>query len=176
MVCPSCGRDIGYNEQYCKHCGFKSAVIYAEEGADGAPTVYVSAKKRRKKADGARYGWNWNSFTQARTAAPGVGYYQPLIPPARQKRGRGVERHLTPIYKGAAVVSLLIAAAALVLAVLGVFGTAFVSFAGAGLAVAAFIAAGVEKHKNFNYTYVGIALGIVALTVAACGIIIEIIL
>jgi hypothetical protein len=139
---------------------------YAENGDDAS--VYADGKNTQKNTDGARYGWNWNSFTQVKAAAPGEGYYQPLIPPVRQKRGG--ERHLTPVYNGAAVVSLLIASAALVLAVLGAFGTAFVSFAGAGLAGAAFIAAGVERHKNFNYTYVGIALGIVAIAVAGYGI------
>jgi hypothetical protein len=166
MICPSCGRNIGREEQYCKHCGFRTEAICVED--DGGASASKSADKNIKKKAGAVYGWNWNSFTQVKAAAPGAGYYQPLLAPVRQKRGG--ERRLTPIYSGAAVVSLLIASAALVLAVLGAFGAEFISFVGAGFAVAAFIAAGVERRKNFNYTYVGIALGIVALVVAAIGI------
>ncbi|MDR2091614.1 MAG: hypothetical protein LBP62_08245 [Clostridiales bacterium] len=162
MVCIGCGREIGGGEQYCKHCGFKSDVTYARNGG-GASGGGAKAKKR--KAAGAEYGWD--SFAQVKGGAL-EGYYQPAV---IKRRGLCARKpRVSKVYDGAAVVSLFIAAAALVCAFLGVFGVAVVPYAGAALAVAAVIAAFAEKRKNFNYTYVGIALGIIAFFGSVYGI------
>lgn len=85
MTCPSCGKNINRGEQYCKHCGFKPAVIYAENDAEDASKAYFADQKGQKSAGGL----HWNSFTQVKAVVPGARYYQPLIFVGQRRGKRG---------------------------------------------------------------------------------------
>ncbi|MDR1940333.1 MAG: hypothetical protein LBQ40_06050 [Clostridiales bacterium] len=187
MSCIYCGRKTGAAETFCRYCGAVQRYRRAEEISDSDAANFARGYKPADGFDGASEGGQgfgravkpepvWNSFTQFKNVSKGdpeSALYQPLLGYKSPRFKRKGYYPAVAVYDGTAAISIFLSMLAVVAAALSLLGLPYFFAAGFGLSLSVFVASAIERRKNLEYRYIGLAFALLAVMLSAVGLVLS---